>query len=124
MRAQRRGWIDGEQMLQFSGPGDAPWKGPSQNTLDRQLGVDASRIDGETSAFGRETVEKSLLICFEERHGGLGAVVAEVARLSMTASRRLQLAHHRHRHPPLAAYSPLGASPGAKVPPLARSRFL
>jgi protein ImuA len=38
--------------------------------------------------------EKSLLICFEEglRHGGLGAVVAEVARLSMTASRRLQLA--------------------------------
>jgi protein ImuA len=37
--------------------------------------------------------EKSVLICFEEglRHGGLGAVVAEVARLSMTAS-RLQLA--------------------------------
>ena len=38
--------------------------------------------------------EKSLLACFEEglRHGGLGAVVAEVARLSMMASRRLQLA--------------------------------
>lgn len=38
--------------------------------------------------------ERSLLACFEEglRHGGLGAVVAEVARLSMTASRRLQLA--------------------------------
>lgn len=38
--------------------------------------------------------EKSVLTCFEEgmRHGGLGAVVAEVARLSMTASRRLQLA--------------------------------
>jgi protein ImuA len=38
--------------------------------------------------------EKSVLMCFEEglRHGGLGAVVAEVARLSMTASRRLQLA--------------------------------
>ena len=38
--------------------------------------------------------EKSLLLCFEEglRHGGLGAVVAEVARLSMTATRRLQLA--------------------------------
>jgi protein ImuA len=32
--------------------------------------------------------EKSVLICFEEglRHGGLGAVVAEVARLSTTAS--------------------------------------
>jgi protein ImuA len=38
--------------------------------------------------------EKSVLICFEEglRHGGLGAVVAEVAQFSMTASRRLQLA--------------------------------
>ncbi|BBK33443.1 hypothetical protein STHU_40770 [Allostella humosa] len=38
--------------------------------------------------------ETSLLACFEEglRHGGLGAVVGEVARLSMTASRRLQLA--------------------------------
>ncbi|MFG1428811.1 ImuA family protein [Roseixanthobacter glucoisosaccharinicivorans] len=38
--------------------------------------------------------EKSLLACFEEglRHSGLGAVVGETARLSMTASRRLQLA--------------------------------
>ncbi|MGD9844744.1 MAG: ImuA family protein [Variibacter sp.] len=38
--------------------------------------------------------EKSLLTCFEEglRHPGLGAAVGEVARLSMTASRRLQLA--------------------------------
>ena len=38
--------------------------------------------------------EKSVLSCFEEglRHGGLGCVVAEVSHLSMTASRRLQLA--------------------------------
>ena len=38
--------------------------------------------------------EKSVLACFEEgvRHGGLGAVIAEVARLSMTSSRRLSLA--------------------------------
>jgi protein ImuA len=38
--------------------------------------------------------DKALLACFEEglRHGGLGAVVAEVARLSITASRRLHLA--------------------------------
>jgi protein ImuA len=38
--------------------------------------------------------DKSVLACMEEglRHGGLGAIVAEVARLSMTASRRLQLA--------------------------------
>lgn len=38
--------------------------------------------------------EKSVLSCFEEglRHGGLGCVVAEVSRLSITVSRRLQLA--------------------------------
>jgi protein ImuA len=38
--------------------------------------------------------EKTVLACLEEglRHGGLGAAVAEVAHLSMTASRRLQLA--------------------------------
>lgn len=38
--------------------------------------------------------EKALLSCLEEglSHGGLGAVVGELARLSMTASRRLQLA--------------------------------
>src|SRR5258706_11355871 len=38
--------------------------------------------------------EKPVLACFEEvlRHPKFGAVVAEVAHLSMTASRRLQLA--------------------------------
>ena len=38
--------------------------------------------------------EKTVLACFEEglRHGGLGSVVAEIGRLAMTASRRLQLA--------------------------------
>ncbi len=38
--------------------------------------------------------EKTVLACAEEglRHGGLGGVVAEVARLPMAASRRLQLA--------------------------------
>ncbi|MGO4406455.1 ImuA family protein [Bosea sp. RAF48] len=38
--------------------------------------------------------DKTVLACMEEglRHGGLGSVVGEVARLSMTASRRLQLA--------------------------------
>lgn len=38
--------------------------------------------------------DKTVLTCFEEglRHGGLGAAVAEVARLPMVASRRLQLA--------------------------------
>ncbi|MBX9462829.1 MAG: ImuA family protein [Aquamicrobium sp.] len=43
--------------------------------------------------------EKALLACFEEglRHGGLGAVVAETAHLSMTVSRRLQLAAESSR---------------------------
>lgn len=38
--------------------------------------------------------DKTVLACMEEglRHGGPSAVVAEVSRLSMTASRRLQLA--------------------------------
>jgi protein ImuA len=39
--------------------------------------------------------EKTVLACCEEglrEHSGLGAVIGEVARLSMTASRRLQLA--------------------------------
>lgn len=38
--------------------------------------------------------DKNVLACMEEglRHGGLGSVVGEVARLGMTASRRLQLA--------------------------------
>jgi protein ImuA len=38
--------------------------------------------------------EKTILACVEEglRHGGLAAVVGEVAKLSMIASRRLQLA--------------------------------
>ena len=37
--------------------------------------------------------EKSVLACFEEglRHGGMAGVVGEVAKLSMAASRRLQL---------------------------------
>ena len=44
-------------------------------------------------------MRRSVLACFEEglRHGGLGAVVAEVARLSMTSSRRLQLAAESSR---------------------------
>ena len=59
--------------------------------------------------------EKSLLACCEEglRHGGLGAVVGDISRLPMIASRRLQLAAEssstlvlmvrRWRHPKDAA---------------------
>jgi len=55
----------------------------------QQAGLDPERV-----IYVEAGDEKALLGCFEEglRHGGLGAVVGEVARLSMTASRRLQLA--------------------------------
>jgi protein ImuA len=55
----------------------------------QQAGLDPGRV-----LYVEAGDEKSLLACFEEglRHGGIGAVVGEVARLSMTASRRLQLA--------------------------------
>jgi protein ImuA len=54
-----------------------------------QAGLDPDRI-----IYVEARDEAAILSCFEEglRHGGLGGVVAEVARLSMTASRRLQLA--------------------------------
>ncbi|WP_158807823.1 ImuA family protein [Beijerinckia sp. L45] len=54
-----------------------------------QVGLQPGRV-----IFVEAGDEKTVLACFEEglRHGSLGAVVAEVARLSMTASRRLQLA--------------------------------
>jgi protein ImuA len=56
--------------------------------LDR-VGLDPDRV-----IYVEAGDEKTVLACFEEglRHGGLGAVVGEVARLPMIASRRLQLA--------------------------------
>lgn len=54
-----------------------------------QAGLDPDRV-----IYVEAGDETALLACFEEglRHGGLSGVVAEVARLSMTNSRRLQLA--------------------------------
>ncbi|MDP3258667.1 ImuA family protein [Bosea sp. (in: a-proteobacteria)] len=54
-----------------------------------QAGLHADRI-----IYVEAGDDKTILACAEEglRHGGLGAVVGEIARLSMTASRRLQLA--------------------------------
>jgi protein ImuA len=53
-----------------------------------QAGLSADRV-----IYVEAGDEKTVLACFEEglRHGGLGAVVGEVARLSMPSSRRLQL---------------------------------
>jgi len=48
--------------------------------------------------------DKAMLACFEEglRHGGLAGVVAELSKLPMTASRRLQLAAEASGVPGLA----------------------
>lgn len=54
-----------------------------------QAGLDPDRV-----IYVEAGDEKSLMACFEEglRHGGLAGVVCETSRLTMTASRRLQLA--------------------------------
>ncbi|TCM14006.1 protein ImuA [Novosphingobium sp. PhB165] len=54
-----------------------------------QAGLDPDRV-----IYVEARDQTSVLACFEEslRHGGLAGVVAEVPRLSMTASRRLLLA--------------------------------
>ena len=54
-----------------------------------QAGLDPDRV-----IYLEAGDEKSLMACFEEglRHGGLAGVVCETSRLTMTASRRLQLA--------------------------------
>jgi protein ImuA len=56
--------------------------------------LDQAGLDPDRVIYVEAGDEKTVLACFEEglRHGGLGAVVAEVARLSVTAARRLQLA--------------------------------
>ncbi len=54
-----------------------------------QAGLDPDRI-----IIAEAGDEKTLMSCWEEglRHGGLGSVIGEVAKLPMTASRRLKLA--------------------------------
>lgn len=54
-----------------------------------QVGLSANRV-----IYVEAGDEQAVLAAFEEgmRHGGLGAIVGEVAKLTMTASRRLQLA--------------------------------
>ena len=83
--------IDGEQLLQFGGPDGAPREGRCQHILDRQLGVDASRIDGETSTFGRETVfrlrEPSLVPHEVHQIGRVLAVVNGESRIEADLAR-------------------------------------
>jgi protein ImuA len=74
---------------EVAGGGNAAIDGAAAAPSLAQVGLAADRV-----IYVDACDEKSVLACFEEgvRHGGLGAVVAEVARLSMTSSRRLSLA--------------------------------
>ncbi|MBI1684193.1 ImuA family protein [Caulobacter hibisci] len=56
--------------------------------------LDLAGLAPDRVIYGEMDDDKSVLAAAEEglRHGGFGAVVGEVGRLSMTASRRLQLA--------------------------------
>lgn len=57
-------------------------------------GLEAAGLSAERVVYVEADDEQAILACFEEglRHGGLAGVVAEISRLSMTSSRRLQLA--------------------------------
>jgi len=56
--------------------------------------LDQAGLEPDRVIYVEADDEKALMACFEEglRHGGLAGVVCETSRLSMTASRRLQLA--------------------------------
>jgi protein ImuA len=57
-------------------------------------GLAAAGLSADRVIYVEAGDEESALACFEEglRHGGLAGVVAEIGRLPMTSSRRLQLA--------------------------------
>jgi protein ImuA len=57
-------------------------------------GLAAAGLEPDRVIYVEAGNEQTLLACFEEglRHGGLAGVVAEIGRLPMTGSRRLQLA--------------------------------
>jgi protein ImuA len=57
-------------------------------------GLEAAGLSADRVIYVEAGDEQEALACFEEglRHGGLAGVVAEIGRLSMTSSRRLQLA--------------------------------
>lgn len=92
------GAIDGAEAALFAAGIMARTKGPVLWCMTRpdlfapaiaQAGLSPDRV-----VYVHAGDDKAVLACFEEglRHGGLGGVVAELGRLSMTHSRRLQLA--------------------------------
>lgn len=92
------GAIDGAAAALFAAGIAARTKGPVLWCVGRpdlfapalaQAGLKSNRV-----IYMEAGDEKTALACLEEslRHGGLGAAIADVSKLTMTASRRLQLA--------------------------------
>jgi len=92
------GAIDGAAAALFAAGIAARSKGPVLWCLIRQdlfaPALAQAGLAPDRVVYVEAEDEKAVLACCEEglRHGGLGSVVAEIGRLSMTNSRRLQLA--------------------------------
>lgn len=92
------GAVDGAAAAYFAAGIAARTRGPVLWCVTRQdlfaPALEQAGLNPDRVFFAETGDEKSLLACMEEglRNSGLGAVIGEVARLSMTASRRLQLA--------------------------------
>ncbi len=92
------GAIDGAAAALFAAGIAARSKGPVLWCVIRQdlfaPAISQAGLAPDRVVYAEAEDEKAVLACFEEglRHGGLGSVVAEIGRLSMTNSRRLQLA--------------------------------
>jgi protein ImuA len=67
-------------------------------------GLEAAGLSADRVVYVEAGDEQTALACFEEglRHGGLAGVVAEIGRLSMINSRRLQLAAESSGTPGIA----------------------
>lgn len=92
------GAIDGAAAALFAAGIAARTKGPVLWCVLRQdlfaPAISQAGLAPDRVVYAEAEDEKAVLACFEEglRHGGLGSVIAEIGRLSMTSSRRLQLA--------------------------------
>jgi protein ImuA len=92
------GAVDGAAVALFAAGIAARTKGKILRVVTRQdlfaAAVSQVGLHPDRVIYVEAGDEKSSLACFEEgaRHGGLGAVVAEVSRLSMTSSRWVSLA--------------------------------
>ncbi|MDE8344866.1 MAG: damage-inducible protein [Acidocella sp.] len=92
------GALDGAAAALFAAGIAARSKGPVLWCVIRQdlfaPGLSQAGLVPDRVVYVEAGDENEVLACFEEglRHGGLGSVVAEIGRLTMTNSRRLQLA--------------------------------